>query len=148
MSLRAIAGEPGGATSTESREVAANGGRSRYRASPADRQAWSRATRPKACKLAGNPVLLALVKDRLARRWSPQQIAGWLKFTHPDDPEMQASHESIYRTLYEAEQDDRGAHIGLPDRPKTPAVIPGSVDEQMEHERGHGVLRSRRLSAR
>ena len=35
-----------------------------------------------------------------SRRWSPQQIAGWLKTTYPDDPEMQVSHETIYRTLF------------------------------------------------
>jgi IS30 family transposase len=45
-------------------------------------------------------VLRAIVEDKLARRWSPEQIAGWLKVTYPKDPEMQVSHESIYRTLY------------------------------------------------
>lgn len=30
----------------------------------------------------------------------PQQIAGWLKASYPKDPQMQVSHESIYRTLY------------------------------------------------
>ena len=34
------------------------------------------------------------------QQWSPQQIAGWLKATYPDDPEMQVSHETIYRTLF------------------------------------------------
>ena len=34
------------------------------------------------------------------QQWSPQQIAGWLKTTYPDDPEMQVSHETIYRTLF------------------------------------------------
>ena len=38
--------------------------------------------------------------EKLKPRWSPQQIAGWLKLTYPDDPEMQVSHESIYRTLF------------------------------------------------
>ena len=40
------------------------------------------------------------MEDKLRRRWSPQQIAGWLKVTYPNDPEMQVSHESIYRTLF------------------------------------------------
>jgi hypothetical protein len=53
-----------------------------------------------ACKLAPNPVLAGIVTEKLQRRWSPQQIAGWLKLTHPDDPEMHVSHESIYRTLF------------------------------------------------
>jgi IS30 family transposase len=100
LSFRVIAALLGRSPSTISREVAANGGRSRYRAHHADRQTWSRATRPKACKLAVNPVLRAIVEEKLRRRWSPQQIAGWLKVSYPDDPEMQVSHESIYRTLF------------------------------------------------
>lgn len=100
LSLRAIAAALGRSPSTISREVAANGGRGAYRAASADRQAWSRSTRPKACKLAANPVLAGIVSEKLQRRWSPQQIAGWLKLTYPDDPEMHVSHESIYRTLF------------------------------------------------
>jgi IS30 family transposase len=45
-------------------------------------------------------VLAGIVTERLQHRWSPQQIAGWLKLTYPDDPRMQVSHESIYRTLF------------------------------------------------
>lgn len=100
LSLRAIAGRIGRSASTISREVTANGGRRRYRAAAADRAAWSRATRPKLCKLATNPVLASIVAHKLQRRWSPQQIAGWLKVTFPNDPEMHISHESIYRTLF------------------------------------------------
>jgi IS30 family transposase len=99
-SVRAIAVSLGRSPSTVSREVNANGGRRRYRAARADLAAWARATRPKPCKLAGNPVLRAIVEEKLARRWSPQQIDGWLKVTFPKRPEMQVSHESIYRTLY------------------------------------------------
>jgi IS30 family transposase len=100
MTMRAIAAQLGRAPSTVSREVAANGGRRRYRAHLSDRTAWSRATRPKSCKLAANPVLRAIVEEKLRRRWSPQQIAGWLKVSYPHDSEMQVSHESIYRTLF------------------------------------------------
>jgi len=100
LSVRAIARGLGRAPSTISREVTGNGGRRGYRATRADRQAWSRATRPKRCKLATNPVLRGIVEAKLQRRWSPQQIAGWLQVTYPDDPQMQVSHESIYRTLF------------------------------------------------
>ncbi|MFC7724879.1 IS30 family transposase [Nocardioides sp. GCM10028917] len=99
-SIRAIATRLGRAPSTVSREINTNGGPRRYRAARADREAWSRATRPKACKLAMNPVLAGIVAEKLQRRWSPQQIAGWLKSSYPDDPEMHVSHESIYRTLF------------------------------------------------
>jgi IS30 family transposase len=99
-SLRRIAAGLGRAPSTISREVAANGDARRYRAARADRQAWSRAGRPKPCKLATRPVLRAMVEEKLQRRWSPQQIAGWLKLAFPTSPEMQVSHETIYRTLF------------------------------------------------
>ena len=100
MSLRGIAASLGRSPSTVSREVAVNGGRRAYRATAADRAAWGRAGRPKPCKLATNVVLGAIVEGKLRRRWSPQQIAGWLKLTYPHHPEMQVSHESIYRTLF------------------------------------------------
>jgi len=100
LSYRAIAAGLGRDPSTVSREVAANSGRRQYRAARADRQAWTRATRPKVCKLAANLVLGDIVEEKLLLRWSPQQIAGWLKLTYPDSPEMLVSHESIYRTLY------------------------------------------------
>ena len=55
----------------------------------------------KPCKLATHPALRAIVAEKLKQQqWSPQQIAGWLKTTYPDDPEMQVSHETIYRTLF------------------------------------------------
>ena len=100
QSLRSIAAGLGRAASTVSREVAANGGPRRYRAAVAEQQAWTRGTRPKRCKLAERPVLGDIVAEKLKQRWSPQQIAGWLKTTYPDDAEMQVSHETIYRTLF------------------------------------------------
>jgi IS30 family transposase len=99
-SIRAIAAALGRSPSTVSREVNGNGGPRRYRAARADLQAWARAARPKACKLASNPVLRAIVEDKLQHRWSPQQIAGWLRLAYRRLPEMHVSHESIYRTLY------------------------------------------------
>ena len=100
LSLRAIATSLGRAPSTISREVTGHGGRRGYRAATADQQAWSRARRRKVCKLATRPALRVIVGEQLKLKWSPQQIAGWLKATYPDDPEMQVSHETIYRTLF------------------------------------------------
>jgi len=99
-SLRTIASRLGRAASTISREVAGNGGRLRYRAHRADRAAWGRARRPQVCKLATNPALRGEVEDKLAVRWSPQQISGWLKHTYSGIEEMQVSHETIYLTLF------------------------------------------------
>jgi IS30 family transposase len=101
LSLRSIAAGLGRAPSTISREVAANGGRRRYRAATADQQAWSMARGRKVCKLATHTRLRAMVAEKLQQeQWSPEQIAGWLKATFPNDPEMQVSHETIYRTLF------------------------------------------------
>src|SRR5207249_828440 len=86
--------------STVSREVAANGGRRRYRALRADGGAWDRALRPKPSKLTVCPRLRAVVEAKLELRWSPEQVAGWLPLAFPDDPEMRVSHETIYLSLY------------------------------------------------
>ena len=86
--------------STVSREISRNGGKKRYRAAAADKRAWCEALRPKACKLAAHPRLAQLVAIKLKRNWSPEQIAGWLQRTYPDDEAYQVSHETIYRSLY------------------------------------------------
>jgi len=100
LSIRAIASQLGRAPSTISREIRRNGGRRRYRANQAEEAAWEQAHRPKSCKLAQNPALARIVAEKLMDRWSPWQIAGWLKRTYPDDMSMQVSHETIYLTLY------------------------------------------------
>jgi len=87
-------------TSTISREVRRHGGRLRYRAAAADRAAWHRAQRPKRCRLAQQPRLRATVAAALGRDWSPQQIAAWLRRHYRDNPQMQVSHETIYRSLF------------------------------------------------
>jgi len=99
-SLRQIGSHLSRAPSTISREVRRNGGRRHYRASVADAQAWHRARRPKPCRLALSPLLRALVAEKLESDWSPQQIAGWLKETFPDDPGLHVSHETIYLSLF------------------------------------------------
>jgi len=99
-SIRTIATQLGRAPSTISREISRNGGRHRYRANQADEAAWQRAHRRKTCKLAQNPAAARLVAGKLMKRWSPRQIAGWLKRSYPDDESFQVSHETIYLTLY------------------------------------------------
>ena len=100
VSLRSIATSLDRSPSTVSRELQRNGGRRRYRAAAADKSAWDRALRPKLCKLARYDELRQLVAARLSENWSPEQIAGWLKHTYPDDEAHQVSHETIYRSLF------------------------------------------------
>ncbi len=100
QSLRWIAASLDRAPSTISRETKRNGGRRLYRASKADEAAWDRAHRAKTCKLAKNRELAYIVAEKLQLEWSPDQIAGWLKSTYPDDENYQVSHETIYKTLF------------------------------------------------
>jgi IS30 family transposase len=100
LSIRAIAEGLNRSPSTVCREVNANGGRTRYRALQADRGAQERALRPKQARLAQCRRLRKTVERKLEALWSPQQISAWLAETHPDDPEMQVSHETIYQSLF------------------------------------------------
>ena len=100
QSIRSIADSLRRAPSTVSREISRNDGRRRYRANKADQAAWDRAHRPKRCKLAKNRALAWIVAQKLKQLWSPDQIAGWLKRTYPEDENYQVSHETIYRSLY------------------------------------------------
>ena len=99
-SLRSIAAKLGRSPSTISREVNRNGGVKHYRASQADQAAWDRAHRPKTCKLVANRALARLVASKLQLEWAPEQIAGWLKHTYPNDENYQVSHETIYKSLF------------------------------------------------
>jgi IS30 family transposase len=56
--------------------------------------------RPKVYRLASQAPLRWGVAQKLALQWSPEQIAGWLKLQYPTDPDMQLSHETIYRSLF------------------------------------------------
>jgi IS30 family transposase len=100
QSLRSIARALQRSASTISREVRRNGGAAQYRATPSDQAAWDRAQRPKPCKLAGSPYLCRAISAKLIRKWSPQQIAGWLMREHPDDAQRRVSHETIYKSLF------------------------------------------------
>ncbi|WP_299987148.1 helix-turn-helix domain-containing protein [uncultured Ruegeria sp.] len=77
LSLRAIVRSLKRPASTISREVRRNGGVKQYRAAASDLSAWSRAQRPKLCKLVGNDYLCSAISAKLKRKWSPQQITGW-----------------------------------------------------------------------
>jgi IS30 family transposase len=101
-SIRQIARCLGRAPSTVSREV----GRferygQRYQPSAADWACWLRHRRPgRRPRLVADPVLRELVLAGLRQRWSPQQIAAWLRIEFPDRQEMQVSHETVYQAIY------------------------------------------------
>ncbi len=98
--MRCIAARLGRAASTVCREVAANGGRDRYRATSAHRTSRHRARRPKPTKLASNHQLREVVEEKLELWWSPTQISDWLMDEYGDNEEMRVSHETIYQSLF------------------------------------------------
>ena len=95
-SVRQIASTLDRPPSTISRELKRNSGREvGYR--PAYAQAQSRARRWKGSRLERETALRDSVLDRLARGWSPEQIAGRLA---REAGHGVISHESIYRFIY------------------------------------------------
>jgi IS30 family transposase len=100
QSARAIARALGRSHTTIAREINRCGGRRRYRAHAADREAWRRSRRPRPTKLKLCPELRRVVSERLQDDHSPEQIAGWLRLSYPDNEAMHVSHETIYRALY------------------------------------------------
>ena len=71
-----------------------------YRASVAQADADAKARRPKPAKLATNLRLRREVQARLQQNHSPEQIAQRLRQDFVDDPEMRASPETIYQSIY------------------------------------------------
>ena len=108
LSLRSIARSLGREVSTVSREVRRNevmldsGERLRYEARTAAlayRMRRQKSIAPR--KLTEGGVLWQCVHDHLVYdRWSPQQIAARLRAMHPDQPDRQISHETIYAAIY------------------------------------------------
>jgi IS30 family transposase len=99
-SARAIARTLGRSHTTVAREIDRCGGRRRYRAHAAEREARRRTRRPRPTKLELCSELRRLVSEHLREDHSPEQIAGWLKIQYPDNEAMRVSHETIYRALY------------------------------------------------
>jgi IS30 family transposase len=100
-SVRAIARDLGRAPSTISREVKNHtDARGYYIAKRAHAIAFEEARRPQATKIASVPALRARILADLAKRYSPEEIAGRLARDFPGDPEMNVHHETIYRFIY------------------------------------------------
>ncbi len=76
----------------------------------AQARADKRAQRPREGTLIGNanrrgrPACVGrcwpVVSGKLRERWSPRQIAHWLRQEFPDRPEQWVSHETIYQAIY------------------------------------------------
>lgn len=110
-----IARELGRCAATVSRELKRNGwtapqeprsvGRplvsGGYRADAAHKRATACTVKPRVLrKLQSGSVLWNHVKKYLRNGYSPEQIAGTLATVHPNNPSLQASHETIYTAIY------------------------------------------------
>lgn len=99
-SIRKIAAELGRSPSTVKRELDRHrDDQGRYLPQSADHAAQGQRRRPREHKLVANQPLRLLVQRKLNRCWSPDEISGWLRLNHPENPTMQLCAETIYRAL-------------------------------------------------
>lgn len=85
--------------STIRRELKRFGPRTRYSPLVAQTDARKKRQIPRTPKKLNNTFLWSLVQIKLKLRWSPEQIAHYLKKTYAN-PAMQVSHETIYTYMY------------------------------------------------
>jgi IS30 family transposase len=96
-----IAGRIGRHRGTVGREIAANGGRARYRAWAAEARAARAARRPKRPWTETRRWLWQHVQALLrTKKWSPEQIARRLRRDHPRAPQWWVSPEAIYQAIF------------------------------------------------
>jgi IS30 family transposase len=109
FSQAAIGRELGRHRGTISRELNRNGEQYddhaaiRYNAFWANRQSIMRrgeSRRQLPCKLRPRHRLLRYVKDKLRKKWSPEQIAGRMHREYRRDQRMRISHQSIYTWIW------------------------------------------------
>jgi IS30 family transposase len=101
LDKKTIAAEIGKSFQTVYREVQRNSKPDgTYQPWWAHNQALLRRKRPKDAKVAAEPRLAGVVRRKLERKWSPQQIARFLRRTYPNLHSMQVCAETIYRALF------------------------------------------------
>ena len=101
-SYRHIASSLGRSPSTICREISSRKFNClNYRAAKAQKDAGRKAKLArKQRKLDKNIKLQKTVVKYLKLRWSPEQVAKYLKILYPNDMDMQVSHETIYAYVY------------------------------------------------
>ena len=101
LSIRKVADAMGRSPSTISRELRRNTVSARgYLPHTAHRLSVTRRARPRQPKLLANRELQEFVQNKLAKKWSPQQISNRLVKDFPDAPDMRVSTETIYQAIY------------------------------------------------
>jgi IS30 family transposase len=113
--------------SVVSREITRHGGRPGYRAVVAQRAAAEQRRRLQSRKLDVCPQLRTEVVTRLRAGHSPDQVAGRLRYEHPDQKARWVSHEAIYTWIYALPQGALARHgivLGSGGRSAERAVAP------------------------
>jgi IS30 family transposase len=103
LTLREIGDRIGRNASTISRELKRNvdSQGAKYRPAVAHRMAVKRRARPRQRRVDRDPVLAEFVQERLAERWSPEQISRALTDEFPDEAARHLVPESIYKAIYD-----------------------------------------------
>jgi transposase, IS30 family len=100
-SVKEIAATIGKSFQTVYREIARGAKRDgRYQPWWAHNQALLRRKRPKAKRIVSGSKLWRVIAAKLKVKWSPQQIARFLKRRFPADGSMQVCPETIYQALF------------------------------------------------
>lgn len=95
MSQQKIADSIGTSQSAISRELKRNTGKRGYRYKQAQRKSDERrAKAAKAVKMM--PDMILLIKSKLRKKWSPEQVSGWLL----TEQGVRLSHETIYQHIW------------------------------------------------
>lgn len=93
---------------TISRELRRNTGQRGYRHKQAQRSArMRRKSAAKACRMT--PEVIALVDAKLALKWSPEQVSGWLS----RERDIALSHERIYQHVWADKRQGGELHTHL-----------------------------------
>lgn len=102
VGVRAIAAATRRSPATISRELRRNRDEAsgQYRPFTAQRMAVGRRGRPGRGKLVRDTELAEFVQQRLAQRWSPEQICHALREQFPDQPHRHLVPETIYQAVY------------------------------------------------
>ena len=101
LSIRAMARILNRAASTISREILRNAPSGLYSCTHAQKRRNIRRVhcRPAPKLIAGSPLFDRVCK-LLKLKWSPEQIALYLRRHHPNDSRQRVSHETIYNAIY------------------------------------------------